>query len=195
MVFLAFKGRVVKLDDGDVLVFDASRAAHVEHGVDAIYGGGGDRVSVQWRVCRPERDAKMKLAWIAKNLADFPDELFASCLAALGRAPGSGASGRRLADVQTLISLANSDQSRARTLFDVVQDVCQAHPKQFLAKRLVGAGQGRCVFESAWHVDTTITASDDVWIHDRVSVPSRPGAPGTCWRPGPSGSTAFIRLT
>lgn len=69
--------RVLRLGHGDVLLFDASRQSDVEHGVDAVYRSADPRrpyrVSIQWRVNHAEVGARLSLAWMAKNLADFDD--------------------------------------------------------------------------------------------------------------------------
>ena len=195
--------RILTLNKGDLLVFDASRKSDVEHGVDAVHrSDAGHRVSVQWRVVHPERWEKVRLAWMAKNLAEFP-------AAELGRAfdlcglerpsmAGVGArQGPHLGYVQLLISRANSSLSVCAVLYNYVAEVCAQRPEgkdRFLAKR-VGCGGRRSGLAQAWHVDKEITAAPHVWLHDRVPVPAYHGAPGTPFKPGPADSRAWIRLS
>ena len=189
---------VLRLAHGDVLVFDASRDSAVVHGVDAVYRADASplacRVSVQWRVRVPEMYERVKRAWIAKNLAEFPREALTRAFEVCGASRAG--EGTQLEQVQCLVSLAAASEALAVVLFEYVRSVCEApeNVKKFLAKRLMGTGI-RPQFECARHVDTDVTVKGDVWCHDRVAVPAYPGAPGTPRRSGPPNSRAFIRLS
>lgn len=177
--------RVLRLGHGDLLIFDASRQSDVEHGVDAIYrncNGDGDgarsyRVSVQWRVSKNDISARMVLAWMAKNLADFDDADVTEAIDTLKPQPRpqavSGPS--RVAAVQALIDCTANSEGRRGMLKALVRRVCEAerNRNRFLARRLVGGG--RNMIETCAHIDPDIF---EACFRDTVRVPASPRAAG-----------------
>ena len=188
---MAAGGQVLRLNHGDILVFDASRTENgsgLVHGVDKIIPDGSwrERISIQWRQNLGNRHRQMRFAWAMTNVADFEKDKFLSMFALVGVATPRFVELdqdriRSCNYLSTAISSTSKPEGVRTVLFQAVSSICEANPKKYLSSRVGPCFKcQRSSFGQTWHLGkggrTSVTDIADSVFSGFVCAPRRPGA-------------------